>query len=594
VIPAKTGPAQIGIEILIFAGAALADDLLPYIPVSVPAPQPNETQEPVRLPALLGRLPVIASALAIFIGSVVLLGWSLGIEQLKRVVPGFVAMNPMTATLFICSGVALLFSVRPHPSRAMRILACALASIVAGIAVIKLLDIVFGFLPNVDEWLFTSKLLDIRDQLPNRMAPNTALNFLFVGASLLFLDVPAKRFSLSQAFAIIAAFSALLPLTGYLYGVQTFRGLASFIPMALHTAATFLVLAAGVFFVRPDAPMAQMFAANDPRGVMARRLFPLAVLITLLLGWLCVRGERSEYYESEFGTALLAISLSLILIMLVSWTIGKVNKLEIERAAANARLHEVSRRKDEMIAVVSHDLCSPLTGFRMVINLLRDGSEKPSPELLDIMDHSARRMVSMVRGLLDVAKLESAQPELECEELRVSDIVRQSMEPLSINANAKHIKLQLEVAPAEPPLYADRLRLSQVFNNLLSNAVKFTSPGGMVTVTVAPVQGNVRIAVKDTGLGISKKDLPHIFDKYYQASNKPTAGEPGTGLGLAIVRELVLLHHGQIDVTSEVNQGTSFVVSLPLKPQVGIAGSGVSRHHSASSDQALELASQRA
>jgi signal transduction histidine kinase len=210
--------------------------------------------------------------------------------------------------------------------------------------------------------------------------------------------------------------------------------------------------------------------------------------------------------------------------------------------------------------------------------------------LLDIMDHSARRMVSMVRGLLDVAKLESAQPELECEEVLVSDIVRQSMEPLSINANAKHIKLQLEVGPGEPAVHADPLRLSQIFNNLLSNAVKFTSPGGRVTVTVAAVEGNVRIAVKDTGLGIPQNDLPHIFDKYYQASNKPTAGEPGTGLGLAIVRELVLAHHGRIDVTSELNQGTSFTVSLPVKPQVGIAGSGVSRHRTVSSDQAVELA----
>ena len=113
-------------------------------------------------------------------------------------------------------------------------------------------------------------------------------------------------------------------------------------------------------------------------------------------------------------------------------------------------------------------------------------------------------------------------------------------------------------------------------------------------MTVAPVQGNVRIAVKDTGLGIPQNDLPHIFDKYYQASNKPTAGEPGTGLGLAIVRELVLLHHGQIDVTSELNQGTSFIVSLPVKPQAGIAGSRVSHPQTACSDQALELAGQRA
>lgn len=234
--------------------------------MTAPSPRPNETPDAVRLPALLGRLPIVASALAVCVGWVVLLGWSLEIEQLKRVVPGFVAMNPMTATLFICSGLALLFSLKPHQSRAMRIVARVFAAIVSGIALIKLLDIAFGYFPNVDEWLFTSKLLDIRDQLPNRMAPNTALNFLLLGAALLILDVPAKRLSLSQAFAVLAAFSALLPLTGYLYGVQTFRGMASFIPMALHTAVTFLVLAAGLFFARPDAPMAQMFAVSDPEG----------------------------------------------------------------------------------------------------------------------------------------------------------------------------------------------------------------------------------------------------------------------------------------------------------------------------------------
>lgn len=560
--------------------------------MSLPTLQPDEIHQPSKLPRLLDRLPMVASVIAVCIGSAVLVGWSLGIEELKRILPGFVAMNPMTAVLFICSGVALLFSLKPHGSRATLILARVLAMVVAVMAMIKLLDIGFGSLPNVDEWLFTAKLLDIRDQLPNRMAPNTALNFLLIGASLLMLDMPAAQFSLSQAFAIVAAFGALLPLTGYLYGVQTFRGLASFIPMAVHTAATFMVLAAGLFFARPNAPMVQMFAANDPRGVMARRLFPLAVLITLSLGWLRVHGERFEYFDSEFGTALLAISLSVVLILLVSWTIGKVSKLEVARALANARLREVSRRKDEMIAVVSHDLCSPLTGFRMVIDLLREENEKPSPELLDIMDHSARRMVSMVRGLLDVAKLESEQANLECEELLASDIIRQSMEPLSINANAKHIKLKLELMPEEPTVFADRLRLSQVFNNLLGNAVKFTSPGGSVVVTIAAEHGNVRIAIKDTGLGIPKSDLPHIFDKYYQASNKPTAGETGTGLGLAIVRELVLLHHGQIEVTSESDQGTCFVVSLPVKARSGVASGGVLQHQSVFQDPALPRVAQ--
>src|SRR5439155_14865600 len=112
------------------------------------------------------------------------------------------------------------------------------------------------------------------------------------------LNLPTKRLSHTQPLAILIGFGALLPITGYAYGVHSFRGLASFIPMALHTAVTFLILAVALFFAVPEAPLAQVFATNDPRGVLARRLFPLAVMLTLLLGWARVYGERLELYES--------------------------------------------------------------------------------------------------------------------------------------------------------------------------------------------------------------------------------------------------------------------------------------------------------
>jgi signal transduction histidine kinase len=537
----------------------------------------SSAQSHLKPPALLAVLPAIASATAICVGTLVLIGWSFNLEQLKRILPGFVAMNPMTATLFIIAGTALAMSILQEPFKVRRMFTRILSLIIVAVALTKLLDVAVKWLPNVDEVLFGSKLSDIHDQLPNRMAPNTALNFVLVGLSLLTLHLPARRFSSSQAFAILAAFGALLPVTGYAYGVHSFNGMATFIPMALHTAVTFLILAAGLFFARPEAGFAQVFATNDPRGVMARRLFPLAVLLILFLGWLRLWGERHDFYDSEFGTALFAITLSILFVILVRWTVFTVGKLEAEREIANARLQELNRRKDEMIAVVSHDLCSPLTGFRMVIDLLREKPEQPPDDLLDLMDHSARRMVSMVRGLLDVAKLQSDDVELEYEEMLVSDAVRQSMEPLAINANAKQITLKLDIAPNEPIIRVDHLRVSQIFNNLLSNAVKFTAPGGRVSVSVECADDGVRVAVGDTGLGIPKNDLPHVFDKYYQASTKATAGEKGTGLGLAIVRELVLLHGGKIDVSSELNRGTTFTVYLPQKPVEGCKTAGVTK-----------------
>jgi signal transduction histidine kinase len=202
----------------------------------------------------------------------------------------------------------------------------------------------------------------------------------------------------------------------------------------------------------------------------------------------------------------------------------------------------------------------------MVIDLLREGRQEPKEELLSLMDQSARRMVSMVRGLLDISKLHAEKVELELEDFRLSELIRHVMQPLVINANAKNIAFNFHPPTQEPLLRADRLRVSQIFSNLLTNAIKFTSPGGAVDVEIEPEKDTIKARVRDTGLGIPKDELPYIFDKYRQTATKSTAGENGAGLGLAIVRELALLHGGRITVSSEVNRGSVFSVCLPLEP----------------------------
>jgi signal transduction histidine kinase len=518
------------------------------------------------VPKTLLVLPRIASGFAVIIGLVVLVGWWGDIESLKRTVPGFVAMNPITAVLFILSGVALALALYDGLTPFAKQIRKVLAAIVMGLAIAELIELTGVWHSPVDEWLFSSKLWDARNALPNRMAPNTAFNFVLAGLALWTFDPRGKR-SFSQAVAIVMGFGAILPLTGYAYGVRSFSGLAAFIPMAVHTAATFLLLAAGLVFAVPHAALIEPFTTRNPRGVLARRLFPLVVLLILFLGWLRLWGERRELYDSAFGTVLFAIALSVLFVVLLRWTVATVGRLEAERDAMNTRLHNLNRRKDEMIAVVSHDLCSPLTGFRMVIDLLRERRQEPTQELLGIMDHSAKRMVSMVRGLLDISKLQADKVELELEDLRVSEIVRQAMEPLLINASAKNIRLEILADPAEPMIRADRLRVSQIFSNLLTNAVKFTASYGSVLVTVEPSEDGVQVNVRDTGVGIPKDELEHVFDKFRQTAAKATAGEMGTGLGLAIVRELVLLHGGKITVSSELNRGSVFTVLLPAEPQ---------------------------
>lgn len=516
-----------------------------------------------RVPLNLETWPRVASGMAMGVGALVLVGWAIGNEFLKRILPGFVAMNPTTAMCFFAAGLALWLVLRQERSRTLKGMAKALAVLVFSVGTLKLIGLAADWPVAVDGFLFASKLSSGRDLLPNRMAPNTALNFILIGFSLLTLPRSARtQFAWSQVAVILAAFNALLPLTGYFYGVNEFRGWSHFIPMALHTAVTFLVLASGLFFAAPTR-LTKIFASSGSSGVLMRRLLPAVVSATLLLGWLRLWGEEHGLYASALGTALFAMALIVILVSLIQWAVAAVVKLEEQRAAAITRLQEANRRKDEMIAVVSHDLCSPLTGIQMVLDLLRQDRRETPDEMLNLMDLSTRRMVSMVRGLLDAAKLSSDQVDLERDEVLVSDIVRQSMEPLEINANAKRITMDLCVGEGETVIQADPLRLSQIFNNLLSNAVKFTAPGGSVVTRLDALPNGVRVVITDTGLGIARTDLPHIFDRYFQSSTKPTAGEKGLGLGLAIVRDLVALHGGRIQVESELNSGTTFTVHLP-------------------------------
>lgn len=517
------------------------------------------------VPIMFRALPPISSIAAICLGILVLVGWTFGLEPLKRIAPGFVAMNPASAVLFVFTGISLALTVGLRDSKFARLAAKALAAIVAIIAGVELLELIGLWHSPLDEILFAGSLWDPQHGIKNAMAPNTAFNFVLVGLAIGKLDLTGRSL-FSQALAIVIGFVGLVSLMGYIYGERSLAGPGPFIPMTVHTSMAFVLLAAGLFFAVPHAPLIEPFATADPRGVLARRLFPLAVLLTLFLGWVCVWGIRHDVFNDIFGIALYAISLSILIGVLVRWTVTQVGKLEAERAAINARLHELNRRKDEMIAVVSHDLCSPLTGVRMVIDLLREGREEQTEELLALMDQSTRRMVSMVRGLLDISKLQSDTVELELEDLKLSEVIRHTMQPLVINANAKDIALSFHPPMREPLLRADRLRVSQIFSNLLTNAVKFTAPGGAVDVSLEPREDVVTVHVRDTGLGIPKDEMPHIFDKYRQTATKATAGENGAGLGLAIVREMVQLHGGHINVSSELNRGTVFSVCLPINP----------------------------
>jgi signal transduction histidine kinase len=238
-----------------------------------------------------------------------------------------------------------------------------------------------------------------------------------------------------------------------------------------------------------------------------------------------------------------------------------------ELAAANARLEELNHLKDEVLMIASHDMRSPLSAVLLMSEmLLEEGHELPAEQwrhFLKNINAAARYSTGLVSNLLDLTRIESGQVQLEPSELYISDLARRTIEALSFNAHAKSIDVRLTIAPNEPLLYADRLKVSQIIHNLLSNAIKFTPNGGWVAVTVQPETAGMQLSIADSGLGMTQEDLQHVFDKFKRAHLSGTAGEKGTGLGLAIVQQLVQLLGGSIDVASEVGRGSTFVVHLP-------------------------------
>lgn len=247
-----------------------------------------------------------------------------------------------------------------------------------------------------------------------------------------------------------------------------------------------------------------------------------------------------------------------------------VQRRTVALAAANEQLRGFNRMKDEFLAVVSHDLRSPLSGIEMLTGLLRArGSAASAADFdrnMESIQEAARHLLALVNDLLDVAKIESGHTTLDLAILRVGDVVRDSARALSFNAQAKEITLEINAPLDGAMIEADRLKLSQVFSNLVGNAIKFTPSEGKVSVCVEDTEDGVRTRITDTGAGIPQEALASLFEKFNQRHTVGTAGERGTGLGLSIVNRLVELHGGRMEVTSEVGRGSTFTVHLPRHP----------------------------
>jgi signal transduction histidine kinase len=238
-----------------------------------------------------------------------------------------------------------------------------------------------------------------------------------------------------------------------------------------------------------------------------------------------------------------------------------------ELQAANSRLIELNRMKDEFLAVVSHDLRSPLSGIVLgAETMIAQHTSIPAEQRLELLQQiaaCAAEQISFVNDLLAIARNDADGKKLQLSKLRLSDLASDAIRNIGFNADAKGIHAHLEVSPKEPFVQGDRLRLLQLLNNLLTNAIKFTPRAGEIAVTISPEAKMVCLKVSDTGVGIPADQLPHIFERFHTGQQSGTGGETGTGLGLAIARQVVEMHHGSIVMHSKPGAGTTAIVHLP-------------------------------
>jgi two-component system, OmpR family, phosphate regulon sensor histidine kinase PhoR len=227
--------------------------------------------------------------------------------------------------------------------------------------------------------------------------------------------------------------------------------------------------------------------------------------------------------------------------------------------------------KNEFVAMVAHELRSPLSAIQQQISVILQGlagavTDKQQ-ELLGRSQERVDGLLDMIRDLLDISKMETGRSFQQKEILNLFPLAEKTTSFLLPQAEAKNQTLMLQVQQDLPPINADPLAMEEILTNLISNAIKFTPEGGTIQVLLRPEFNYLLMQISDNGIGIAQGDLQRIFDKFYRVKSEKTRKIVGTGLGLPIVKQLVEAHLGYIQVESQPDQGTVFKVFIPSLPQ---------------------------
>ncbi|MGI6776604.1 MAG: sensor histidine kinase [Acetivibrionales bacterium] len=251
----------------------------------------------------------------------------------------------------------------------------------------------------------------------------------------------------------------------------------------------------------------------------------------------------------------------------------KIKRLESELAILseqNNKLRTTGTKKNEFFVNIAHELKTPISVILGAIQLIEHKNsitnvEMKNPKQFEIIKLNCYRLLKLVNNILDISRIDSGCIMDRPENCNIVSLVEEIVLSASPYAEQKQLDLEFDTEEEEiiTLVYADKIE--RIILNLLSNAIKFTPEGGKISVKLGRKCGNVFISVKDTGAGIPKAKEKDIFKKYYQLGSNRGKGESGSGIGLSLVKTLVDMHGGSIEVVSEENRGSEFIIQIPIK-----------------------------
>lgn len=242
-----------------------------------------------------------------------------------------------------------------------------------------------------------------------------------------------------------------------------------------------------------------------------------------------------------------------------------------------AVLHDVTEQEKteqerrDFVSNVSHELRTPLTSMRSYIEALEEGAwqdPEVAPQFLKVTLEETDRMIRMINDLLNLSKMDSGNAQMQLEFVNFNNLVNFILDrfDMMVTNQEKQYKIKREFTKRDLWVEVDTDRMIQVIDNIMNNAIKYSPDGGVVTVRLAETHNHILLSITDQGMGIPKKDLHKVFDRFYRVDKARARQQGGTGLGLAISREVVKAHHGSIWVESREHYGSTFYISLPYEP----------------------------